>query len=61
MDRRKFTKSMLATVASFKLMDSFFAFNAIGKHIKPITDHWAIQLNEYCLDLKQVLLVNTQK
>ncbi|MEA1784884.1 hypothetical protein U1E44_02165 [Arenibacter sp. GZD96] len=52
MDRREFTKGILATVTSFALMDSLFAFNAIGKDIKPITDHWAIQLNEYCADLK---------
>lgn len=52
MDRREFTKGILATVTSFALMDSLFAFNAIGKDIKPITDHWAIKLNEYCSDLK---------
>jgi hypothetical protein len=52
MDRREFTKVFLASVTSFALMDSLFAFNAIGKNIKPITDHWAIQLNEYCSDLK---------
>jgi len=52
MHRREFTKGILATVTSFALMDSLFAFNAIGKDIKPITDHWAIKLNEYCSDLK---------
>lgn len=52
MDRREFTKGILTTVTSFALMDSLFAFNAIGKDIKPITDHWAIKLNEYCSDLK---------
>lgn len=52
MERRAFTKGILATVTSFALMDSLFAFNAIGKNIKPITDHWAIKLNEYCSDLK---------
>src|SRR5690606_12732869 len=52
MNRREFTKGMLASVVSFALMDSLFAFNAIGKSIKPITDHWAVKLNEYCSDLK---------
>lgn len=52
MDRREFTKGILASVASFALIDSLFAFNAIGKNIKPITDHWAIQLHECCSDLK---------
>jgi len=52
MDRREFTKGLLATVSSFALMNSLFAFNAIGKNIKPITDHWAIKLNEFCSDLR---------
>lgn len=52
MDRREFTKGLLATVTSFALMDSLFAFNAVGREIKPITDHWAKQLNEYCADLR---------
>jgi len=52
MNRREFTKGMFASVVSFALMDSLFTFNAIGKNIKPITDHWAVKLNEYCSDLK---------
>lgn len=52
MDRRGITKGILATVSSFALMDSLFAFNAVGRHIKPITDHWAINLNDFCEDLK---------
>lgn len=52
MDRREFTKGILATVTSFALMDSLFASSAIGKEIKPITDHWAIKLNEFCSDLR---------
>jgi hypothetical protein len=52
MHRREVTKGILATATSFALMDSLFAFNAIGKNIKPITDHWAIKLHEYCSDLK---------
>lgn len=53
MDRRDFTKGLLASVASFALMDSLFAAEAFTSPIKPITDHWAIQLNEYCADLKK--------
>ncbi len=33
-------------------MDSLFAFNAIEKSIRPIVDHWAVQLHEFCSDLK---------
>ncbi|MEZ4777936.1 MAG: hypothetical protein R2786_00950 [Flavobacteriaceae bacterium] len=53
MDRREFTKQLLTTVSTFALMDSLLAFNAIEKNIKPITDHWAIRLHEYCSDLKK--------
>jgi hypothetical protein len=42
MERREFAKGILATVTSFALMDSLFAFNAIRKNVKPITEHWAI-------------------
>lgn len=53
MDRREFTKGLLATVSSFALMESLFAFNAIGNDIKPIANHWAIMLDEYCSDLRK--------
>lgn len=52
MDRRAFTMDMMATVTSFALMDSLFAFNGIASKIKPLTDHWSIQLNEFCSDLR---------
>lgn len=52
MGRREFPKEILATIASFALMDSLFAYNAIGKGVKPLTDHWTLQLNECCADLK---------
>ena len=52
MKRREFTEKLLATITGFALMDSLYSFNAIGHAIKPITDHWAITLNEYCQDLK---------
>jgi len=54
MNRRGFSKELLASVASFALMDSLFAFNAFSKSIRPIAEHWAHQLNEYCADLKQL-------
>lgn len=59
MNRREFTNEILSTVTSFALIDTLLAINAIGKNIKPIkpiTDHWAIKLNEYCSDLKTALL-----
>ena len=53
MHRRAFTKGLLTTVSSFALFDALFAFDAFGKNIKPIADHWAIRLNEICSDLKK--------
>ncbi len=60
MDRREFTKGMLATVANFALMDSLFACNGIEKKAKPILEHWAIRLNEYCSDLKTNTITTLQ-
>lgn len=60
MDRREFNKELLATVTTFALFDSFFAYNAFGNSIKPITDHWAIRLNEFCSDLKTASITTTQ-
>lgn len=53
MDRRTFTKGLLATVTSFALMDTLFTFNAFSRLIQPIVTHWAISLNNYCSDLKK--------
>jgi hypothetical protein len=53
MERREFTKGLLATVSSFTLMDSLFAFNAFGNSIEPITKQWAVKLQEYCSDLRK--------
>jgi len=53
MNRRTFTKQMLATLSGYALIDSLFATNAFNYAIRPIADHWAIRLNEYCADLKK--------
>ena len=53
MDRRVFSKKLLATVSSYALLDALMAFNAITPAIKPIVDHWAARLNEYCADLRK--------
>ncbi len=52
MDRRTFTQHLLTVVSSYALLDSLFATQAFGRTIKPIASHWAIQLQEYCADLK---------
>lgn len=60
MERRAFTKGVLATVASFALMDSLFSCNGVEKKTKPLFVHWAIKLNEYCADLKTNTLTPLQ-
>ncbi len=53
MNKREFTKGFLTTVAGFALMDTLLNCKAVSNSAKPITEHWAIRLNEYCLDLKK--------
>lgn len=60
MNRREFNKGLLATVANFALIDTLFAYNTFGNNIKPIANHWAIQLNEFCTDLRTESITTTQ-
>ncbi|WP_221412725.1 hypothetical protein [Fulvivirga lutimaris] len=41
-------------------MSSLFQTHAIGKHILPITKHWAIELNDYCNDLRKSAISVTE-
>lgn len=54
--RRTFTRKMLQTVVSVSLLESLFQTHAIGKALGPITRHWAIELHEYCADLRKEAL-----
>ena len=42
MTRRVFTEKILTAVSGLSLIDALFTFEAIGRPIKPILDHWAI-------------------
>lgn len=53
MDRRAFTKNLLTSVTSYALLESLFSTHAFSNAVKPIAKHWAIQLNEYCGDMKK--------
>lgn len=53
MNRRKFSQELLTTLSSFALIESVLVYDTVGNAIKPITKHWALQLNEYCRDLKK--------
>ena len=51
--RRQFGKQLVGLITTYALLESLCLTDAFGKPIKPITDHWAKQLNELCLDLKK--------
>lgn len=51
--RRQFSRQLLNSMVSFSLMEMLVVGDLLGKNVKPITDHWAIQMNEMCLDLRQ--------
>ena len=53
MNRRTFSKHLLTTLSGYALIESLFATQAFHYAIRPIADHWAVQLNEYCADLKK--------
>ncbi len=53
MNRRDFNKNIIYSVMSYSLMSSLFSANSIENKVKPITQHWAKRLNEYCSDLKK--------
>lgn len=58
--RRKFGKQLVSLITTYSLLESLFITDAFGKRIKPITDHWANQLNTICQDLKKSSLSQTQ-
>lgn len=60
MKRRAFSKALMTTITSYALMDSLFAVEGISKRIRPLTDHWVIQLNEYCLDLHKTAITPSE-
>ena len=51
MKRREFSKKMVHSVLSYSLLNALILTEAIGNKLNPITDHWANQINEYCLDV----------
>ncbi|MEO1655295.1 MAG: hypothetical protein AAFU64_17250 [Bacteroidota bacterium] len=51
-NRREFSHQFLGAISGFALMESLFYTNAFAKTVRPITDHWAIRLNEFCRDLQ---------
>lgn len=52
MKRREFTGTLIKAISSYALLESVFAIDGFSRAVKPITDHWAIRLNDLCSDLK---------
>lgn len=52
MNRREFSGQLLKAVSSYALLSSVWSNGAFAKSISPNFNHWAIQLNEYCQDLR---------
>ena len=53
MQRREFNKILTSSLLSHGLLSSLFLHEAFAKEVKPITDHWSLRLQEYCLDLRK--------
>lgn len=51
--RRRFSRQLIQGVLSFALLESLVLTDASGQAIKPITDHWAKELETMCADLKR--------
>ena len=60
MDRRHFSQTILKSLISLSLMETLIVNDLVGKKAKPITDHWAIRLNEMCMDLRKETISQTQ-
>ena len=53
MNRRAFNETLLQTTLSFGLFKTLFSYQLFEAPIRPITRHWAIELNNYCKDLRK--------
>jgi hypothetical protein len=52
MNRREFIGKSLRTLVSVSLLETLITRDLLAGSIKEKTDHWTIQLNEMCRDLK---------
>lgn len=52
MDRRSFNQKLSQGLVGFAFLETFITQDLFGQKIKPITLHWAQELNTICRDLK---------
>lgn len=58
--RRQFCSTLLGSVAAHMLLSSCTATpQVVSSKAEPIVKHWALELNEYCADLKTAKLSQT--
>lgn len=58
--RRQFCSTLLGSVAAHALLSSCAATpQVVSSRVEPIVKHWALELNEYCADLKIAKLSQT--
>ncbi|MDW3646442.1 MAG: hypothetical protein R8P61_05255 [Bacteroidia bacterium] len=53
MKRRDFSQHLIKSVTSYALFDSLFLTEAFSYQVKPIIEHWALDLESYCKDLRK--------
>lgn len=51
--RRDFSGKLLQTLVTVALLDTVVIHRLAAGNISPIIDHWAIRLNDMCLDLRK--------
>lgn len=52
MDRRKFTQKISQSIVGFAFLETFITQDLFAQKIKPVTLHWAQELNTICQDMK---------
>jgi hypothetical protein len=60
MNRRQFTKTLLASVTSFALLEALVGLDALASPVRPLVQHWTLRLQEYCGDLRKRALSPTE-
>ncbi|MEL6256369.1 MAG: hypothetical protein AAFR87_30480 [Bacteroidota bacterium] len=53
MKRREFNQTLIKSISSYALFDSLIHSEAFSFKIKPIIDHWALEVESYCKDLRK--------
>ena len=58
--RRTFSKQLLSSLLGYTLVETLIVQDLISKPIQPVVQHWLLQLEEMCQDLRTNTLSPTQ-